>query len=67
MSTDKQLPPEERFGFRQITSGPMAAKWVCVDHQEERVIDYKPNRDLAQGMCLLLEVACTYTGPVPGE
>jgi hypothetical protein len=67
MSVKEPLPPQERFGFRQIGSGPLQGKWVTVDHQEQRVIDYKPEPDLAVGMCLLLEVACEYTGPVPED
>lgn len=66
MPTDQQpIPASERFGFRQIGGGPLAGKWVTVDHQLQRVIDYKPSPDLALGMCLLLEVACEYTGPQP--
>jgi len=59
------MPAAERFGFRQIEGGPLAKKWVTVDHLLQRVIDYKPDVDLAIGMCLLLEVACEYNGPQP--
>ncbi|MCK9569065.1 hypothetical protein M0R72_08995 [Candidatus Pacearchaeota archaeon] len=51
-----EMPANERFGFRQIESGPLAKKWVVVDHQTQRVFDYKPDRDLALGLCLLLEM-----------
>ena len=59
------MPPHERFGYRQMESGPLAKKWVTVDHQLKRVIDYKPDPDLALGMCLLLEASCDYKGPQP--